>query len=107
MCNQFLPAHQTNQSIKTLKVDGGVSQNNWVMQNLSDQIGISVERLSNIEASSVGVAFLTGLSLGYFSNLNDLEKILQKDRIFNPSSNRIVSDSDYSIWKKAVNKLIS
>ena len=89
----------TNQSIKTLKVDGGVSQNNWVMQNLSDQIGISVERLSNIEASSVGVAFLTGLSLGYFSNLNDLEKILQKDRIFNPSSDRIVSDSDYSIWK--------
>ena len=97
----------TNQSIKTLKVDGGVSQNNWVMQNLSDQIGISVERLSNIEASSVGVAFLTGLSLGYFSNLNDLEKILQKDRIFNPSSDRIVSDIDYSIWKKAVNKLIS
>ena len=97
----------TNQSIKTLKVDGGVSQNNWVMQNLSDQIGISVERLSNIEASSVGVAFLTGLSLGYFSNLNDLEKILQKDRIFNPSSDRTVSDIDYSIWKKAVNKLIS
>ena len=97
----------TNQSIKTLKVDGGVSQNNWVMQNLSDQIGISVERLSNIEASSVGVAFLTGLSLGYFSNLNDLEKILKKDRIFNPSSDRIASDSHYSIWKKAVNKLIS
>ena len=97
----------TNQSIKTLKVDGGVSQNNWVMQNLSDQIGISVERLSNIEASSVGVAFLTGLSLGYFSNLKALENILQKDRIFNPSSDRIVSDIDYSIWKKAVNKLIS
>ena len=96
-----------DQKLEILKVDGGVSQNNWLMQNFSDQIGIRVERPSNIEASAVGVAFLTGLSLGYFSNLNDLEKIVKKDKVFNPESNRFAIDRDYSNWKKAVKKLLS
>ena len=102
-----MSADYLDQKLKILKVDGGVSQNNWLMQNLSDQIGISVERLSNIEASAVGVAFLTGLSLGYFSDLNELEKILQKDIVFNPENNRLASDRDYFNWKKAVERLIS
>jgi glycerol kinase len=77
------------------------------MQNLSNQIGIKVERPLHIEASAVGVAFLTGLSLGYFSDLTDLEKILQKDMVFNPVINRFAIDTDYVNWEKAVKKLLS
>ena len=102
MCSDYL-----DQKLEILKVDGGVCRNNWLMQNLSNQIGIKVERPLNIEASAVGVAFLTGLSLGYFSDLTDLEKILQKDMVFNPVSNRFAIDTDYANWEKAVKKLLS
>ena len=102
MCSDYL-----DQKLEILKVDGGVCRNNWLMQNLSNQIGIKVERPLHIEASAVGVAFLTGLSLGYFSDLTDLEKILQKDMVFNPVSNRFAIDMDYANWEKAVKKLLS
>ena len=101
MCSDY-----SGNNLEILKVDGGVSQNNWLMQNVSDQIGIEVERAQNIEASAMGVAFLTGLSLGYFSNLNDIGKISKLNKNFNPSKDRVLFEKKYSNWKKTIKKLL-
>ena len=101
MCSDY-----SGNNLEILKVDGGVSQNNWLMQNVSDQIGIEVERAQNIEASAMGVAFLTGLSLGYFSNLNDIGKISKLNTNFNPSKNRVLFEKKYSNWKNTIKKLL-
>jgi glycerol kinase len=54
----------------------------------------------------MGVAFLTGLSLGYFSSFNDIGKISKLNTNFNPSKNRILFEKKYSNWKKTIKKLL-
>ena len=97
----------SNQNITDLKVDGGVSQNDWVMQKVSDQLGMKIIRPKNREASAFGVAFLIGLSLGFFKNLDVISNYSEVDRIFNPKNDKVLIEHDYERWKEAVRKLLN
>jgi glycerol kinase len=90
----------------TMRVDGGMSNNNWMMQFLADILNIKVERPTNHETTVMGAAYLAGLKVGFFSNLRDIEDLWKSDRIFIPSMDEEERHAMYSNWKKTVNNLI-
>jgi len=81
-----------------LRVDGGASENNWLMQFQADLLDIPVKRFENIEASAWGVAALAGLG----ANLIEMDKLRNPSKKaidFYPQENREV---EYNMWRKAV-----
>jgi len=90
----------------TMRVDGGMSNNNWMMQFLADILNIKVERPTNHETTVMGAAYLAGLKVGFFSNLRDIEDLWKSDRIFIPNMDEEDRHAMYSNWKKTVNNLI-
>ena len=90
----------------TMRVDGGMSNNNWMMQFLADILNIKVERPTNHETTVMGAAYLAGLKVGFFSNLRDIEDLWKSDRIFIPNMDEEDRHAMYSNWKKIVNNLI-
>ena len=90
----------------TMRVDGGMSNNNWMMQFLADILNIKVERPTNHETTVMGAAYLAGLKVGFFSNLRDIEDLWKSDRIFIPNMDKEERHAMYSNWKKTVNNLI-
>ena len=77
-------------AINTLRVDGGMSKNDWMLQFLADVTGVTVERSRVMETTGLGVAFLASLQTGIISSLEDLHKLWRSDKIFksNISQNR-------------------
>lgn len=90
----------------TMRVDGGMSNNNWMMQFLADILNIKVERPTNHETTVMGAAYLAGLRVGFFNNLRDIEDLWKSDRIFVPNMDADERQLMYSNWKKTVNNLI-
>lgn len=62
-------------SLKTLRVDGGASANNFLMQFQSDILGVPVERPENKETTVLGAAFLAGLAVGVWKDKNEIKNI--------------------------------
>jgi len=65
-------------------VDGGVSQNDFILQAIADYTGIHTSRPADIEKTSLGAAFLAGLHIGFWKNLSEIKNLLLPDRIFIP-----------------------
>ena len=72
-------------AIKTLRVDGGMSKNDWMLQFLADVTGVTVERSKVMETTGLGVAFLVSLQAGIINSLEDLDKLWDNDKIFEPN----------------------
>ena len=90
----------------TMRVDGGMSNNNWMMQFLADILNIKVERPVNSETTVMGAAYLAGLKVGFFNNFRDIEDLWKSDRVFIPNMDDGERNSMYIDWKKTVNNLI-
>jgi len=82
-----LEAMQEDSGIRlaALKVDGGASENRFLMQFQADIIGTQVERPANKESTAVGAAYLAGLAVGFWSDLGDVVKNRSIDGVFEPS----------------------
>ncbi|WP_448374403.1 glycerol kinase GlpK [Fervidobacterium sp.] len=89
--------------INTLKVDGGVSKNNLIMQILSDVVNAVVERPVNRETTALGAASLAAIALGLVSK-EKLQEIRKIDRIFTPKQSR---EEEFTKWKQAVNRALN
>jgi len=72
-------------AIKTLRVDGGMSKNDWMLQFLANVTGVTVERSKVMETTGLGVAFLVSLQAGIINSLEDLDKLWDNDKIFEPN----------------------
>lgn len=94
----------SNITLKSLKVDGGAVENNFLMQFQADILSAIVERPKVIETTALGVAYLAGLSVGFWKNKNDVLDNWQIDRIFNPSYDDERIEKLYKGWKKAVER---
>ncbi len=92
--------------IKTLRVDGGMSANAWLLQFLSDMLHVDVHRPICIETTALGVAYLAGLHIGMFQSLHDIADRWQKQATFTPHMPIEQSDDLYRGWKKAVKRVI-
>lgn len=90
--------------LKTLRVDGGASKNNFLMQFQADILNVPVERPKVNETTALGAAYLAGLAVGYWEGLNQIESQWQLDRRFVPSMDEERREELYRGWKKAVER---
>ena len=72
--------------LSELKVDGGASRNNLMMQFQADVLGASVIRPEITETTAMGACYLAGLAVGFWSSLDEVKRQWKAERIFNPSS---------------------
>ncbi|WP_232697575.1 glycerol kinase GlpK [Brevibacillus daliensis] len=89
-------------TIKELRVDGGASRNNLLMQFQSDILDVSVIRPVNQETTALGAAFLAGLAVGFWRDTDEIASFWEKDRIFYPNMEWAVREEKYAAWKHAV-----
>lgn len=88
--------------METLRVDGGASNNNFLMQFQADILGVPVERPSVTETTALGAAYLAGLAVKFWDNKEEIKWNL--DRRFEPSISLEKREKLYSRWKKAVER---
>ena len=88
--------------VRTLKVDGGASANNFLMQFQSDILGVPVNRPACVESTAIGAAYLAGLAVGYWKNKDEVIKNQKLDRVFTPQMPQAARDKKRREWNKAV-----
>lgn len=89
-------------NLKDLRVDGGASANNLLMQFQSDILGVEVVRPKVIETTALGAAYLAGLAVGYWNDAEDIKKSWVVENRFRPLLNKDEVERRLSGWKKAV-----
>ncbi len=89
--------------LKTLRVDGGASANNFLMQFQADILNVPVDRPKVTETTALGAAYLAGLAIGYYKKA-EIQKNWQIDRKFKPEMKEPQRKQMYDSWKKAVEK---
>lgn len=90
-----------------LRVDGGLSANNWIMQCLADLLSIEVDRPEVIETTALGAAYLVGLSAGTYKSIEELKTHRKSESIFSPELADSEKERLYDKWLMAVNKVQS
>ncbi|HOE57156.1 MAG TPA: glycerol kinase GlpK [Bacillota bacterium] len=90
-----------------LKVDGGISRSNFLMQFQADILGIPVEKPSNIEATAMGAALFAGLSAGVWDDTDQIQSRHLSKHCFYPQMDSEKSDKLLSNWKRAVNRSLN
>jgi len=88
----------------TLRVDGGMARNDYVLQNLADLLGCRVDRPRVTETTALGVALLAGLYLGVHESLSSIAAQWQLDRSFAPQKDKAWRDGRYTLWQDAVRR---
>ena len=89
-------------ALASLKVDGGASANNFLMQTQADMIQAPVERPKCVETTAMGAAYLAGLAVGYWSSKEEVLKNWAIDQVFQPSISRELQEKKLSGWNRAV-----
>ena len=87
-------------SLSAIKVDGGASANDLLMQFQSDITGADVVRPSCVETTALGAAYLAGLQCGVFDNLESIKCSI--DKTFKPNMDEDTRKSKHKTWIKAV-----
>lgn len=92
----------TGIDIPLLKVDGGAAMNGYLMQFQSDITGIEIARAANLETTALGAAYLAGLAVGYWKDIDELKSFTQPGQIFEPKMNDSHKEDLYAGWTNAV-----
>ncbi len=95
--------HDSKISLSALKVDGGASANNLLMQFQADILGVPVERPEVIESTAMGAAFLAGITVGLWKK-SDIVSNRTIEKEFQPSMSEETRNLKYKGWQKAVKK---
>ena len=89
-------------ALSNLKVDGGAAANNYLVQTQSDISAAPVLRPKSVETTAMGAAYLAGLAVGYWTDLEDIRKNWSVDRTFTPTLAESQRQKRLTGWKKAV-----
>ena len=87
---------------RTIRVDGGMAANDWFCQFLANMLGAKVERPANIETTVAGAAFLAGLAVGVWDELEDVAAAWKEDRIFEPAMKKGQRKALRAGWQDAL-----
>ena len=90
----------------TLRVDGGMANNDWLCQFLADVLDVSLSRPAETETTALGVAYLAGLQSGVFDSIDDIEKHWEIEREFRPSMAQSTRVDLLKGWRKAVSRVL-
>lgn len=93
------------QSTAALRVDGGMVINNWVVQELANILGVTVDRPQFTETTALGAAYLAGLQLGIFKDLDDIASHWACERTFAPEMAETQRDPLYEGWLDAIRRV--
>ena len=92
--------------ITTLNVDGGASRNNFLMQFQADLLGCELRRPQNIETTSLGAAYLAGLAVGYWKDVDELRQLRTTDDVFERKMPLEQVEGYLAGWKEAVRRTL-
>lgn len=93
--------------LRELKVDGGASRNNLLMQFQSDILRSRVVRPTVTETTARGAAYLAGLAVGYWKSLDDISGQWEADRCFEPQQSQEYADNAVAGWRDAVRRTLT
>ncbi len=93
--------------IKELRVDGGASANDFLMQFQADILDVRVDRPAMVETTALGAAFLAGLGVGYWKGSEELGRARRGERVFEPTMSPKEREALYKGWKEAVGRVRS
>jgi len=93
--------------LRELRVDGGASANNFLLQFQSDLLGVPVYRPKIIETTALGVAYLAGLAVGFWDGRNEIANEWEADRQFTSRMDEDLRENLYRGWKKAVGRSLN
>ena len=88
--------------IPLLKVDGGAAKNRLLMQFQADILNTSVQIAANLETTALGAAYLAGLAVGFWKDLDELKSMLEEGEILNPEMSEDEREKLYGNWQSAV-----
>lgn len=89
-----------------LKVDGGMTENNLLMQFQADLLGVDVVCPKVAETTALGAAYAAGIAVGFWSGVDDVKSNWQEGRRWKPSMDKDECDRTYRLWKKAVTRTL-
>jgi len=92
-------------SFKEMRVDGGATVNNVLMQFQSDVLDTIIVRPKVVETTAMGAAFLAGLAVGYWDNPEEIQDIWQTDKTFEPVEDRTEIKANIKGWYRAIDAL--
>ena len=90
--------------ITTLRVDGGASVSNIIMQTQADLLRLPVDRPTQVETTAFGAAALAGLAVGVWSGTEELEQLRRSQYVFRPQREEAACAADYRQWRRAVGR---
>ncbi|RKN65118.1 glycerol kinase [Paenibacillus ginsengarvi] len=88
--------------LNELRVDGGATKNDFLMQFQADMLGVRVTRPKVQETTAQGAAYLAGLAVGFWSGCGELASLWERDRQFEPAMSEDVRSANYGGWRRAV-----
>lgn len=100
-------AKDMNASLTELKVDGGASRNNLLMQSQADILGIKVVRPRITETTALGAAYLAGLAVGFWKNIDDIKNQWQVERCFEPIADSDTVEAAKAGWANAIGRTLT
>ena len=100
-------AQDAGLALAELRVDGGPTANGYLMQFQSDILGTRVERPEVREVTALGAAYLAGLAVGFWQNLDELQEKAVIEREFRPGIETTERNYRYAGWKKAVKRAMA
>jgi glycerol kinase len=96
--------NDTGITLPELRVDGGASANNLLMQIQADLLGVPVVRARIGETTALGAAFLAGLAVGYWRDRDEAAACIQHDRTFVPAREHNSFDLLYRGWNRSLQR---
>lgn len=90
-----------------LKVDGGMTVNDWAMQFLADMLDVPVARPTIPETTALGAAYLAGIGAGLYSGPDEVAGLWVRDRLFEPSMKADEREARYAGWRRAVQRVLT
>lgn len=91
-------------NIEKLRVDGGAAANDFIMQFQADIMDVTVERPEIIETTALGVAYLAGLAVEFWKDMDEIAKDYSLDKVFKANMEPSIREEKYKYWKKAVER---
>lgn len=97
---------ETSDGLQTVRVDGGMVQNEWLLQFIADMADCTVEKPRCVETTALGVAFLAGLQVGIYGSLADIAGLWQLEKRYEPLMGEREREAKYAGWQGAVESVI-
>ena len=95
------------EEVREMRVDGGATANNFLMQFQADLIRCTIKRPKMLETTALGAAYLAGLAVGYWDNVEDLKELWEADQSFEPKMDEEIVKKYLYFWHKAVKRSLN